>query len=68
MEWLQAAVNFLNTYVIEIGISVRGENIPFMVILLLGTGFYLTVRLGFIQLRRLGHGFGVTSGPVRRPR
>lgn len=67
MEWLQAVVNFLNTYVIEIGISVRGENIPFMVILLLGTGFYLTVRLGFIQLRRLGHGFGVTSGRYDDP-
>ena len=67
MEWLQAAVDFLNTYVIEIGISVRGENIPFMVILLLGTGFYLTVRLGFIQLRRLGHGFGVTSGRYDDP-
>jgi alanine or glycine:cation symporter, AGCS family len=67
MEWLQAVVNFLNTYVIEVGISVRGENIPFMVILLLGTGFYLTVRLGFIQLRRLGHGFGVTSGRYDDP-
>jgi hypothetical protein len=59
--------NFLNTYVIEIGISIGGENIPFMVILLLGTGFYLTVRTGFIQLRRLGHGFGVTSGRYDDP-
>lgn len=67
MTWLQSVVDFLNTYVIEIGISIGGENIPFMVILLLGTGFYLTVRTGFIQLRRLGHGFGVTTGKYDDP-
>lgn len=67
MEWLQGAVDFLNTYVIEIGISIGGENIPFMVILLLGAGFYLTVRTGFIQLRRLGHGFAVTTGRYDDP-
>ena len=33
-----------------------------MVILLLGSGIFLTLRLGFIQLRRLGHGFAVTAG------
>ncbi|MDX1450106.1 MAG: amino acid carrier protein, partial [Acidimicrobiia bacterium] len=38
-----------------------------MVILLLGAGTYLTLRLGFIQLRRLGHGFGVTSGKYDDP-
>ncbi len=67
MTWLQSIVDFLNTYVIEIGISIGGENIPFMVILLLGTGFYLTVRTGFIQLRRLGHGFAVTTGKYDDP-
>ncbi|NJD17665.1 MAG: sodium:alanine symporter family protein [Gemmatimonadetes bacterium] len=36
-----------------------GENIPFLVALLLGTGFYLTVYLGFVQLRKPGHGFAV---------
>ncbi|MDZ7779137.1 MAG: sodium:alanine symporter family protein [Gemmatimonadota bacterium] len=62
MDWLQSLVDFLNTYVIEIGISIGGENIPLMVILLLGAGLYLTIRTGFIQLRRLGHGFAVTTG------
>ena len=67
MTWLQSVVDFLNTWVIEIGISIGGENIPFMVILLLGTGVYLTVRTGFIQLRRLGHGFAVTTGKYDDP-
>jgi AGCS family alanine or glycine:cation symporter len=67
MDLLQSIIDFLNTYVVEYGISVGGENIPFMVILLLGTGFYLTFRLGFVQLRRLGHGFGVTSGKYDDP-
>ena len=67
MDWLQAVVDFLNTYIIEVGISVRGENIPFTVILLLGAGFYLTVRTGFVQLRHLGHGFGVTTGKYDDP-
>jgi alanine or glycine:cation symporter, AGCS family len=38
-----------------------------MVILLLGTGFYLTLRTGFMQIRRLGHGFGVTTGKYDDP-
>ncbi len=38
-----------------------------MVILLLGTGVFLTLRLGFIQLRRLGHGFKVTTGAYDDP-
>ncbi|HCO13924.1 MAG TPA: sodium:alanine symporter family protein, partial [Gemmatimonadetes bacterium] len=38
-----------------------------MVILLLGTGFYLTVRTGFVQITRLGHGFGVTTGKYDDP-
>lgn len=67
MDWLQAVVDFLNTYIVENGIPVGGENIPYMVILLLGTGLYLTWKTGFVQLRRLGHGFGVTSGKYDDP-
>ncbi|MFQ5535869.1 MAG: alanine/glycine:cation symporter family protein [Gemmatimonadota bacterium] len=64
---LATVVEFLNTYVVEAGIRVGEENIPYMVILLLGTGVYLTFRLGFIQLRKLGHGFAVTSGRYDDP-
>ena len=38
-----------------------------LVIMLLGTGLFLTLRLGFIQIRRLGHGFAVTSGRYDDP-
>jgi alanine or glycine:cation symporter, AGCS family len=64
---LQPVVDFANTYIIEIGPTVGGERIAIMVILLLGTGLYLTVRTGFIQLRRLGHGIGVTTGRYDDP-
>ena len=67
MDWLRSVVDFLNTYVVEIGINVGGEQIPFMVILLLGTGFYLTLRTGLVQIRRLGHGFATTTGKYDDP-
>ncbi|MDX1493420.1 MAG: sodium:alanine symporter family protein [Longimicrobiales bacterium] len=66
-RFLQPIVDFANTYIIEIGPTVAGERIAIMVILLLGTGLYLTVRTGFVQLRRLGHGFGVTTGRYDDP-
>ena len=66
MNWLnnllQPIVDFANTYIIEIGIPIGDEQVAFMVILLLGTGVYLTIRTGFVQITRLAHGFGVTSG------
>jgi AGCS family alanine or glycine:cation symporter len=64
---LQPIVDFANTYIIGIGPSVGGERIAIMVILLLGTGLYLTVRTGFVQFTRLGHGFGVTTGKYDDP-
>ena len=67
MDWLQTVVAFAQKWVIDIGIPVGDEVIPLMVVLLLGTGFYLTVRTGFVQLSRLGHGFGVTSGKYDDP-
>ncbi|MBR9991338.1 MAG: sodium:alanine symporter family protein [Gemmatimonadetes bacterium] len=49
------------------GPTIGGEAVPLAVIMLLGTGLFLTVRLGFIQLRRLGHGFAVTTGKYDDP-
>jgi AGCS family alanine or glycine:cation symporter len=49
------------------GPTFGSEQVPIAVIMLLGTGLFLTVRLGFIQLRRLGHGFAVTSGRYDDP-
>jgi alanine or glycine:cation symporter, AGCS family len=67
METLQWLVDTGNRWVWNTGITVGDETIPFVVMALLGTGFYLTLRLGFIQLRRLGHGFAVTSGRYDDP-
>ena len=58
---------FLTRHIVERGISVGGENIPFMVIILLGIGTYLTLRLGFVQVKRLGHGAAVATGRYDDP-
>lgn len=63
-EWL---TDIGNRYVAELGFRVGGETVPYMVVLLLGVGIFLTLRLGLIQLRRLGHGFAVTSGMYDDP-
>ncbi|ARA92579.1 MAG: sodium:alanine symporter family protein [Bacteroidetes bacterium] len=46
---------------------VNGFLSPILVTALLGTGIFLTVRLGFIQFRRLGHGFAVATGRYDDP-
>lgn len=66
-SFLSPIVDLANEWVINIGPTVNGETVPLMVILLLGVGFYLTVRTGFVQLSRLGHGFGVTTGRYDDP-
>ena len=38
------------------------SSVPFMVVALLGTGIYMTFKLGFPQLRRVLHGIRVTKG------
>ncbi len=53
-------------YVVWTWPAIGGE-LSLIVIALLGTGVFLTFRLGFIQLRRLGHGFAVTSGKYDDP-
>ncbi len=60
-------VDWLNYFVWDLGIPVGEYSIPWVVILLLGTGLFLTLYLGFIQFRRLGHGIAVTSGKYDDP-
>jgi AGCS family alanine or glycine:cation symporter len=61
-------VNTLVDFVWGWGIPTgTGNDIPVVVILLLGGGLYLTVRLGFVQFRQLWHGFAVTSGKYDDP-
>jgi alanine or glycine:cation symporter, AGCS family len=70
IDWLERGAVWLTSVlepIANFGPSFGGEAVPLAVIMLLGTGFFLTVRLGFIQLRRLGHGFAVTSGKYDDP-
>ena len=67
MQFFQWLTDMGNRYIAEAGPTVNGETIPIMVLLLLGTGVFLTLRLGFIQIRRLGHGFKVTTGVYDDP-
>jgi AGCS family alanine or glycine:cation symporter len=67
MEVLQSVVETLSYAVWSFGIPVGDETIPLVVIALLGTGAFLTVQLGFVQLRKLGHGFAVASGRYDDP-
>ena len=67
MEFFQQIVSFLEYYTWSFGPTVGGGSIPIIVIALLGTGFFLTIRLAFIQFRRLGHGFALTSGKYDDP-
>jgi len=60
-------IDFVNNFIWGFGIPVGDEVIPGVVIALLGTGVFLTLRLRLIQIRRLGHGFAVTSGKYDDP-
>ncbi|MDZ4701926.1 MAG: sodium:alanine symporter family protein [Rhodothermales bacterium] len=56
MEYLEHFIGFMNNLLA-----------PVLVFSLLGVGLVLTIRLGFIQFRRLGHGFAVTTGKYDDP-
>jgi len=43
------------------------EKAPFLVILLLGAGVYVTLRLGFVQIRKFWHAWEVISGKYDDP-
>lgn len=67
MEFLERIVNTASSLIWDRGIPVGDQEIPWVVIALLGTGLFLTIRLGFVQLRKIGHGFAVTSGVYDDP-
>ena len=62
MDLLERIVSAASAYIWDRGIPFRGEEIPWVIVALLGTGLFLTFRLGFLQLHKLAHGFAVTSG------
>lgn len=67
MHILESVVDKLASLIWGFGIPVGDQTIPLVALLLLGTGVFLTLRLGFVQLRRLGHGFAVTTGRYDDP-
>ncbi|HEY7473225.1 MAG TPA: sodium:alanine symporter family protein [Gemmatimonadota bacterium] len=67
METFERIVGFLDGIVWGSGITIGGELLPYVVIALIGTGLWLTVYLGFVQLRRFSHGVAVTSGKYDDP-
>ncbi len=67
METLEQLIRTVKFYIDNFGVPVGEQVVPLKVIALLGAGAFLTVRLGFVQLRRLGHGFAVTSGRYDDP-
>ena len=56
MELLSQIIGQINTLVA-----------PILVVGLIGTGLFLTLRLGFVQFRRFGHGLAVTTGRYDDP-
>ncbi|MGD8897505.1 MAG: amino acid carrier protein, partial [Acidobacteriota bacterium] len=67
MQIVERVVSALSYYIWSFGLPIGGETVPLVVIALLGTGLFMTLRLGFIQVRRLSHGFAVTSGMYDDP-
>ncbi|MCA9651603.1 MAG: sodium:alanine symporter family protein [Myxococcales bacterium] len=67
MESLRSLVETLNFYIWSFGIPIGDESVPLVVLALIGVGLFLTLRLGFVQFRRLGHGAAVATGRYDDP-
>lgn len=67
MEQFSNFVNALADLVWNAGIPIGQDRFPFVVLALLGTGVFLTLRLGFVQIRRFAHGLAVTTGRYDDP-
>lgn len=62
MELFESVVSWLNNFVWS-----TPEQFPFMIVLLLGFGIFITLRLGFIQLRKFSHGVKSVMGVYDDP-
>ncbi len=67
MERFENLVAVARTFIWEWGIPAGDGSIPGVVLLLIGAGGFLTLRLGFIQLRHFGHGVAVATGRYDDP-
>lgn len=62
MELFESVVNWLNNLVWS-----TPQQFPLMVVLLLGFGIFITLRLGFVQVRRFAHGIKSVMGIYDNP-
>ncbi|MEX0845619.1 MAG: sodium:alanine symporter family protein [Balneolaceae bacterium] len=62
MELFEQVVNWLNNLVWS-----TPEMFPFMVVVLLSFGIFITLRLGFVQIRRFSHGVKSVMGVYDNP-
>lgn len=62
MEVFENVINWLNNLVWS-----TPEQFPLMVVLLLGFGIFITLRLGFVQIRRFAHGVKSVMGVYDNP-
>ena len=67
MELIQRIVDILEYGVFDFGIPVGDETVPLVILILTGAGAYFTLRLGFVQLKRFGHGLAVATGRYDDP-
>ena len=67
MAGFENAVNKIGDLVWNFGFPYGNESIPLVVLALLGVGGFLTIRLGFIHLRRFAHGIAVATGRYDDP-
>ena len=63
MDVLKSVIDFVYKYVWEIPAA-----LPYIVVLLIGTGIFLTIRMRFIQLRKVGHSLAVIAGYYDNPK
>lgn len=62
MDFLSDILNNINSYVWGFP-----EIFPFIIILLLGTGVFISFRMGWVQLRRVKHAIDITRGKYDDP-
>jgi len=63
MEGVKEVIDFVYKYIWEFPSA-----LPYFIILLLGTGIFLTIRTRFIQLRKVGHSLAVIAGYYDDPK
>ncbi len=60
-------VDWVDRNVAQFGITIGGERLTLQVLLLLGIGTYLTLKLGLPQIRKFAHGVAVATGRYDDP-